>query len=82
MRRAGSAAAVFPDLILMDLSMPSFNGIEATGNLRSLPEFSNTPMIGVTSHEEHYPRRALEAGCDEVAEKESLMQNMVAVAGK
>ncbi|WP_312900630.1 response regulator [Chryseobacterium taichungense] len=36
-------------LILMDVQMPVMNGMEATQQIRMLPEYSNVPIIGVTA---------------------------------
>lgn len=41
-----------PDLIIMDVNMPGINGIEACKRLKSDPDFSFTPIILVTSHNE------------------------------
>lgn len=54
-----------PDLILMDLALPTLDGYEATRLLRSNPDSATIPIVAVTAHartvdQEH----ALEAGCD------------------
>jgi two-component system cell cycle response regulator DivK len=60
-----------PDVILMDLSMPVMDGIEATRRLRAQPETSNMPVIAVTAHcaDSDWHRRALAAGCTECVGK-------------
>jgi two-component system cell cycle response regulator DivK len=60
-----------PDVILMDLSMPVMDGIEAIGCLRGRPETSKMPIIAVTAHcaDSAWRRRAIAAGCLECVGK-------------
>jgi two-component system cell cycle response regulator DivK len=53
-----------PDLILMDLTMPVIDGLEATRMLKADPETSGIPVIALTAHGEPWDREAAEeAGC-------------------
>jgi len=38
-----------PELILMDIKMPVMDALEATKQLRAMPEFSDTPIIALTA---------------------------------
>ncbi len=55
-----------PDLILMEIQLPSMDGYEATRRLRTNHALSSTPIIAVTSYapigEE---QKAREAGCND-----------------
>lgn len=53
-----------PNLILMDINLPTMDGQEITTRLRSLPNFSNVPIVAVTANTSPGSRQqALAAGC-------------------
>lgn len=41
-----------PDLVLMDLSLPVIDGLQATQEIRTQPEFQNLPIIFVTGYDQ------------------------------
>ncbi len=53
-----------PNLILMDMNLPSMDGREITTRLRSLPHFANIPIVALTANHSPGSRElALAAGC-------------------
>jgi len=54
-----------PDIILMDLSLPVLDGLDATRRIREHSETADTVIIAVTAHiEPDYRTKALAAGCN------------------
>lgn len=54
-----------PDLIIMDMQLPTISGIEATQRLRKIPELSRIPVIAVTAYAmKGDQEKFIEAGCD------------------
>src|SRR5918993_138516 len=41
-----------PDIILMDLTLPEMDGLEATARIRADAEMRDVPIIAVTAHSE------------------------------
>ena len=41
-----------PDIILMDLTLPEMDGLEATARIRADGDMSEVPIIAVTAHQE------------------------------
>ncbi|MBL8796482.1 MAG: response regulator [Planctomycetia bacterium] len=80
------AAREVPDLILMDMSLPVLDGLEATRRLKQDPVTASIPVIALTAHASADDReKALEAGCADydtkpielprlLAKMESLLQ--------
>jgi len=59
-----AAARVLPDVILMDISLPVWDGIEATRRLKANPATAHIPVIALTAHVFTEDRdRALASGC-------------------
>ena len=60
------AAAVQPDLILMDLNLPEIDGREATRRLKADPATRDIPIIALSAHAMAGDRdKALATGCDD-----------------
>jgi len=59
-----------PDLVLMDLSMPSVDGFDAIRSIRGHEEFARLPIIAVTAFDRADSRDSAEAaGCDHYLSK-------------
>lgn len=59
----------FPDLILMDISMPVMDGLSATKSIRSTKHGADIPIIAVTAHGKRLYEKAIGAGCNDLIEK-------------
>jgi CheY-like chemotaxis protein len=54
-----------PDLILMDLSLPGMDGLQATAALKADPQTRAIPVVAVTAHAmKGDEQKALDAGCE------------------
>ena len=59
-----------PDLILMDIDLPVFDGWEATVKIKNDPETQSIPVIAVSSHcEVNLRKKSLLFGCDDCEAK-------------
>lgn len=43
-------ATIVPDVIILDLMLPKFNGVELMGFIRGNPKLKNTPVIVLSTH--------------------------------
>lgn len=77
-----TARAAMPDLILMDMSLPTIDGWEATRRLKADPATRQIPIIALTAHAMVSDRfKALEAGCDEYDTKPVEFQRLMTKIG-
>jgi two-component system response regulator NreC len=65
-----------PDVVVMDISMPDMNGIEATAKIRG--EMPNVEVLGLTMHEEDsYVFELLKAGAAGYVLKRAASEDLV-----
>lgn len=56
-----------PDLVLLDIEMPTFNGIELCRVVRQDTQYSDLPILVITAHTEaDYIRQVFDAGADDL----------------
>lgn len=76
-------ARLRPDLVLMDVSMPELNGMEATAEIRAIEAregMSPTPIIAVTAHSlKGDEDRCLAAGMDDYLSKPISPEKLAAM---
>lgn len=60
------ASSFVPDLILLDMSLPIYNGWEVAQKLKEAEKTKKIPIIALTAHAMAGDKeKALEAGCDD-----------------
>ena len=63
------AAKFKPDMVLMDISMPVLDGLNATRAIRQFDEGADIPILAVTAYGDFYKDKAIDAGCNDVISK-------------
>jgi CheY-like chemotaxis protein len=77
------AKAAKPDLILMDVSLPVLDGLQATAQIKADPDCKGIPIIALTAHAMADDRqKALAAGCDEYDTKPIDLPRLLEKIGK
>jgi CheY-like chemotaxis protein len=72
-----------PGLILMDVSIPIIDGLEATRRLKADPGTKDIPIIALTAHAlASDQQKATEAGCDAYIAKPAEPRAVVAAVKK
>ena len=67
-----------PDLLLLDFSMPGFNGIDLTKMLRSMPRWKGLPILLLTARTDPELRAtALRSGLDDYINKPILIEELM-----
>jgi signal transduction histidine kinase/DNA-binding response OmpR family regulator len=77
------AARARPDLVFMDLVMPTIDGFEATRRLRRMPGFGGVPIVAVSASAFDITRSQSEqAGTDAFLAKPVKLDEVVAIMGR
>jgi len=64
-----------PDLVLMDISMPVLDGLDATKAIRQFDVDADVPIVAVTAHGDFYRQKAMDAGCTGIMGKPLEFEN-------
>ena len=72
-----------PDLILMDLSLPTMDGWTATAEIKKIEEVKDIPIIALSAHAmpEHRDR-AIKAGCSDYDTKPVDIKRLLGKMGQ
>lgn len=67
-----------PDLILMDLGLPTLDGWAAARRLKQAPETEDIPILALSAHTMPGDReKALDAGCDDYDAKPVVFERLL-----
>lgn len=67
-----------PDFILLDIKMPKKDGIEVLKELRSIPEFKQTPIVVLSAKGQlHEINAGIKAGATSYLCKPVVLQNII-----
>jgi diguanylate cyclase (GGDEF)-like protein len=67
-----------PDLVLLDIEMPTFNGIELCRVIRQDTRYDDLPILVMTGHtEDDYVRQVFNAGADDLIHKPIVDSELV-----
>ncbi|MDJ0754202.1 MAG: response regulator [Ardenticatenaceae bacterium] len=73
------AESEHPDLILMDISLPIMDGLQATREIKANSNTADIPVIALTAHAMAGDReKCLEAGCNDYATKPVEFKQLIA----
>lgn len=72
------ARAHGPDLLLLDISLPVFDGLEVASRIRADPKLRALPILGLSAHAMQGDReKALAAGCDDYDTKPVELERLL-----
>src|SRR5687768_15081064 len=59
-----------PDLVIMDMSLPTLDGLSATQTIRGIEELCHVPIIACSANDvREWADKALAAGCNDFVSK-------------
>jgi two-component system cell cycle response regulator DivK len=59
-----------PDLVIMDMSLPTLDGLSATAAIRRIEELCDVPVIACSAHDvQEWSDKAMAAGCNDFVSK-------------
>jgi two-component system cell cycle response regulator DivK len=77
------ATKEIPDLILMDISLPGIDGVEATQRIKAYQDTAQIPVIALTANAMRGDReRFIAAGCDDYLPKPISTSDLLSLIGE
>jgi CheY-like chemotaxis protein len=72
-----------PDLILMDISLPGMDGLEATARLKSMETMAHIPVVALTANAmKGDAEKCLAAGCDDYLQKPISVRELLNIVNR